>query len=151
MEISSEIKKQAFRNILKQGTVFRLKGPIPFLSDDYHVFIVLNYNPKSDEFLLLVNGTSKVEKRLQYLRKIYRENATKTSVIIEANSYSFITKQTIIDCNDIKIINMNTIDFNKDLKFITSDELSHEDINRIIQAVINSTNVSSAIKQKITG
>ena len=150
MEINGEIKKQAFRNILKQGTVFRLKGPVPFPSDDYHVFVVLNYDPQSDELLLLVNGTSKVEKKLQYLRRIYQENATKTSVIIEAGSYHFISKQTIIDCNEVKAINLNSIDFSTDtVKAITNDELSEHDIDRIITSVLNSTNVPVYIKQKI--
>ena len=150
MEISDEIKKQAFKNILKQGTVFRLKGQIPFPSDNYHVFVVLNYEPKSDELLLLVNGTSKVEKKLQYLHRIYQENATKTSVIIEAGSYRFISKQTIIDCNEVKAINLNSIDFSTDVvKAITNDELSDYDINRIITSVLNSTNVPAYIKQKI--
>lgn len=151
MEISSEIKKQAFINTLKQGTVFRLKGPIPFPSDDYHVFVVLNYDPQSDELLLLVNGTSKVEKKLQYLRRVYQENTSKTSVILEADSYHFISKRTIIDCNEVKTINLNSIDFNTNaLKAITSDELSDNDIDRIVTSVLNSTNVPAYIKQKIT-
>ena len=150
MEIDPNIRKQSFISSLKQGTVFRLKGDIPFESDKYHIFIVLNNEPQSDTVLLLVNGTSKVEKKLQILHHIYRDNANRTSVIIEANSYQFITKQTIIDCNEVKTININAINFNSDdFKPIVSDELSQSDIDKVINAVLNSTNVSDHIKQKI--
>lgn len=150
MEIDPNIRKQSFISSLKQGTVFRLKGDIPFESDKYHIFIVLNNEPQSDTILLLVNGTSKVEKKLRVLHHIYHDNTNKTFVIIEANAYQFITKQTIIDCNEVNAIDVNAINFNSDdFKPIISDELSQNDIDRVINSVLNSTNVSDHIKKKI--
>ena len=150
MEISSNIQKKVFENSLKQGSVFRLKGDTPFKSEDYHIFVVLNYSPQSDEALLLVNGTSKVGKKKAILSKIYPSEVEQTTVILEANSYSFITKQTIIDCNDVKMVDLNVINFSSnDIKPITSSELSREDIGKIVSATLNSPAVSENIKQKI--
>lgn len=150
MEISGNIRKKVFENSLKQGSIFRLKGDTPFESEDYHIFIVLNHSPQPNEMLLLVNGTSKVEKKKAILSKIYHTDVENTTVVLEANSYSFITKPTIIDCNDVKMVDLNTINFNSnDIKPITSDELSEEDINKIISATLNSSAVSENIKQKI--
>ncbi len=151
MEINGNVRKKIFENSLKQGSIFRLKGDTPFKSEDYHIFVVLNRLPQPGEALLLVNGTSKVEKKKAILSKIYSADVKHTTVILEANSYSFITKQTIIDCNDVKMVDLNVINFNSnDIKPITSGELSEEDINRIVSAVLNSSAVSKNIKQQIS-
>ena len=139
MELSGDLKKRLFRDALKQGFVFWMKGDKPFRSDAYHMFVVLNYEPAIGDALILVNGTSQVDKQLEYLRRT-RVDVEATTVILEVGAYDFITKRTLFNCNSVKEININNIPVNNDMRFI-GGELSEEDVMRLIRAVMASRNV----------
>ncbi len=148
MEIPNDVKKHAFKELLKQGFVFRLRGDIPFESEDYHVFAVLNFDPKTGDILLLTNGTSQVEKQTNYLRRTHVD-VENTTVTLDAGSYSFITKPTLFNCNSLHAINVDDVDFeNGDAKFI-GNQLSQEDIDRLINAALASENVLPEYKKLI--
>lgn len=148
MEIPNRVKKNAFRELLKQGFVFRLRGDIPFESEDYHVFAVLNFDPKTGDILLLTNGTSQVEKQIDYLYRTHVD-VEATTVILDAGSYSFITKRTLFNCNSVHAINIDDISFdNNNAKFIGS-QLSQEDVDRLINAALASENVFPEYKKLI--
>jgi len=147
MELPNGLKESAFRSMLKQGFIFRLRGDKPFESDVYHVFVVLNYDFDNGEVLLLVNGTSRVEKRIEYLNKVGID-VDATTVVFEAGSYSFITKRTIFDCNSVKSININDIPFGNEIRFI-GDQLSSDDIEKLIRAALASENVLESHKKII--
>ena len=150
MEVDGNIRQRSFMQFLKQGYIFRLKGDEPFQSDCYHIFIVLNRSPQTDSTLLLVNGTSQVERRKAALARLKHIDAEKTTVVLEAGSYRFISKTTMIDCNSVSMLDLSVIDFNTNkIKFITSGELSQQDIDSIVAATLNSPVVAHNIKQKI--
>lgn len=148
MEIPDNLKKTAFNNLLKQGFIFRLRGDTPFTSEDYHIFAVLNFDPKTGNILLLTNGTSQVEKQLSYLRRT-NIDIESTTVILEANSYSFITKRTLFNCNSVHAINTSDITFSSDNAKFIGDELSQEDIERLVNAALASANVAPEYKRLI--
>ncbi|MBR2766795.1 hypothetical protein IKD67_01785 [Candidatus Saccharibacteria bacterium] len=148
MEIPNEVKKSAFNNLIKQGFVFRLRGDIPFESEDYHVFAVLNFDPKTGDVLLLTNGTSQVEKQTNYLRRTHVD-VEATTVILEAGSYSFITKPTLFNCNSVHTINIEDISFDNDDAKLIGNQLSQEDVDRLVNAALASDNVLPEYKKLI--
>ena len=149
MELSGDLKKKLFRNTLKQGSVFWMRGNKPFRSDTYHMFVVLNYEPKTGDALILVNGTSQVDKQLEYLRRT-RVDVEATTLILEAGAYDFIAKRTLFNCNSVKEIKINSIPANGDMRFI-GGELSEEDVTRLIRAVMASRNVLIRHKLMLSG
>ena len=60
----------AVHRTLKRGDVIRIKSKPPFESEKYHFFVVLNIDPASEDVLLLVSGTSQVQKRLEVRRNV---------------------------------------------------------------------------------
>jgi hypothetical protein len=148
VDISPNIIKASFDSGLKQGTLFRLKGNDPFRSDDYHVFIVLNYNPDTNEALILVNGTTKIEKRLDNLNKL-GVDTMKTTVRINAGKYSFFPKETMIDCNSVHTKRITMDDFR--LKNILPIDgcLEDDDFEKIVSAVLESKQVPDNQKSLI--
>lgn len=135
-----------FQSKLEQGMVFRLKGPLPFSSNKYHVFVVLNKTPEATQ-LLLVNGSSQYQKSIQRLAT-QGIDSNKTTVAIFANSYSFFSEDTIIDCNSVHEINTDAIDFQKNVTLIY-DRLSRKHVEEIIAAVKNSPLVEEYIKKQL--
>lgn len=148
MDISPNIAKASFDSSLKQGTLFRLKGNDPFRSDDYHVFIVLNYNPDTNEALILVNGTTKIEKRLDNLNKL-GVDTMKTTVRINAGKYSFFPKETMIDCNSVHTKRITIDDFRLKNILPINDCLEDDDFEKIVSAVLESRQVSDNQKSLI--
>lgn len=148
MDIAKGIRKTSFRHSLRQGSVFRLKGDIPFDSDCYHVFVVLNYDTNTGDVLFLVNGTSQVEKRWLALEDVQRIDAKSTTVYIKAGSYSFLSKDTLFDCNSVHCVNVNKLDLDN-IKIISDDALTQEDIDRLVKATSLSPVVERFIKNKI--
>lgn len=148
MEITGNIRKASFRRSLHQGSVFRLKGDIPFDSDCYHVFVVLNYDTNTGDVLFLVNGTSQVEKRWCALEDVQRIDAKSTTVYVKAGSYSFLSKDTLFDCNNVHCVNINALDLNN-IKIISDDALTQEDVDKLTKAALSSPMVERFVKNKI--
>lgn len=148
MDISPNIFKASFDSGLKQGTLFRLRGDDPFHSDDYHVFIVLNYNPDANEALLLVNGTTQIEKRLDSLDKL-GVDTMKTTVRICAGKYSFFSKETMIDCNAVHTKRITTDDFRLKNILPINGCLEDDDLEKIVNAVLESKQVPDSQKSLI--
>lgn len=148
MELPSSVRRQAFIESLKQGTVFRLKGSKPFESDSYHIFIVLNYDPSADILTYLVNGTSQVEKRKAalYAMSIDVEN---TTVTFAPNQYCFFPKETLVNCNSVHNLDVNLIDFSSDDIMYVDGELCDKDVQRIVKGVQHSRLVPPYIKQRL--
>lgn len=148
MDITENIRKASFKRSLHQGSVFRLKGNIPFDSGCYHVFVVLNYDTNTGDVLFLVNGTSRVEKRWRALEDTQRIDAKSTTVYIKAGSYNFLPKDTLFDCNTVHCVNINTLDLNN-IKIISDDTLTQEDIDKLIKATLSSPIVERFVKNEI--
>lgn len=91
MEIPAEVK---IRATIKRGSIYYFKEE-KFSSEDPHYFVVLNKNPQTAIVVLLVNATTKIEKR-----KRARRNMPLTT-LIEACSVdcSALTELSLFDCN----------------------------------------------------
>lgn len=144
--LSDEQLFKLFKLSAGKSSVFRYRGNPPFSSETYHIFIILHKTIETGE-LLLVNGTSKFEKRLLTLERMGL-NPKKTLVDINPGAYSFFPERTAIDCNTVHSINL------KDLKLeefsYVSDVMNSDDMLRIVAGVKNSPTVPSRIKELLS-
>ena len=145
MDLSVSSKRDIFNGMLEPGFAFRMKGDEPFQSDSYHVFVVLNRNPKTGECLILANSTSKVDKRKRTLNSLGID-PEKTTVMFKPGDYSFITKETIFDCNSINTIDIKDIPFAGDQIRFLSENMREDDVQRLVAAVKNSPRVEPKYK-----
>lgn len=93
MEIPPEIQ---IKSTLKPGSVYYFVDE-SLKSSEPHYFIVLNYTPLEDHFLLLVCSSHQISK--VKWRNI--NNPPSTLVEISPSEYDDFTKQSIIDCNSV--------------------------------------------------
>lgn len=126
--------------------VFRYKGDPPFHSPKYHVFIIVT-KIANDGSLVLVNGTSKIEKRKTATR-LMGIDADETLVYIPSKKYSFFSKETIIDCNSVNVLKPEEIKID-DFEYIQNGHLSEDDFEKIKQAIIASPLVAPYIKNNL--
>lgn len=77
-------------------------------------------------------------------------DAKLTTVYLKAGSYSFLTKDTLFDCNSVHCINISALDFSHDnVKMIYDGCLKREDIDEMIAATLASPVVERYIKNSI--
>ncbi len=140
----------AMHRSLKRGDVLRIKGSPPFESDGYHFFVVLNVNPATEEILLLVSGTSQVQKRLESRLRVsendgqYVEDTTK---VFSSSTYEFFSKQTLFDCNEIYKVKLEVI--KRKNMLVDNFSLSEQDATELISKVGNSKLVEPRIKRQL--
>lgn len=138
---------------LKRGSILTLKGDIPFQSEKRHHFVILNYNPRTAEYLVAVNNTSQVISRLTHLGRQSGTDVNGTTVVFSQNQYDFFPEQTLFDCNtvhEITAAELATAHSLGNLSVPSNDvALSEEDLEAIIQATLNSRSVSPINKKMI--
>lgn len=139
---SKEQLFKIFRNNSDIGVVFRYKGNPPFESNTHHVFIILC--KMKDNNLLLVNGTSRYDKKFNILEKMGQE-PSKTLVTINPGEYDFFPLKTAIDCNTVHKISLDNLNI-EDFEYILNRKLKSKDLSKIIQGIKNSHTVPLHIK-----
>ena len=146
MQFPDDTAEYILSQLSTQGFVFWLKGNKPFESDKFHFFIVLNRDPKSDGYLLLVNGTSQIQKRENFLSHQGIDVAA-TTVRFHPGDYSFVTKETIVDCNSVSTFEINGLSsVQSEIRFLSA-QMSQEDVAKLVKAVKNSPNVAEVYKK----
>ena len=136
------------KSAIKPGSVYYFPKA-SFSSPEPHYFVVLNHNPLTDTFLVLVCASSQIEK---VKRRRQRTCPANTLVELSPDEYFAFTKPCIIDCNDVHeytiddLVNMRG---KYDLK--TKPEMASAIIDTLRQAVIASPLVTGKIKAMLAG
>jgi hypothetical protein len=95
MEIPAHIRILASIRI---GSVYYFKEE-SLSSEESHFFIVLNKDPRTEEFLILVCASSQVKKRQDIGKKL--GFPPESLVIVSPAEYPLFKKETVIDCNSV--------------------------------------------------
>lgn len=88
------------RLTLREGAVYYFPNR-SLTSPEPHYFIVVNSDPLSQTVLLLAVVTSQVE-----AVKLRRADCRETLVEISPDEFKVFTKNSIIDCNDLKVVGL---------------------------------------------
>ncbi|MDD5341800.1 MAG: hypothetical protein PHI73_00465 [Patescibacteria group bacterium] len=130
---------------IKTGSVYYFEEE-QLKSTEPHYFIVLNKNPRSDEFLILVCASSQVEKRKSIIRRL--KLPSKTLVIVKPAQYSIFCLDTVIDCNSVfEKTSQYLIDKLQQCKLkVCSEAMPEEIIKQLIEGVVASPQVAKRVQ-----
>lgn len=97
MHIPPEVQVHA---TLQTGSVYYFAEDSPkFTSTEPHYFVVVNQDPRTEEFLILVCASSQVTKTQDRIQNLgYPEE---TLVLLTPDDYELFTKDTVINCNTV--------------------------------------------------
>ena len=140
----------AVHRTLKRGDVIRIKSKPPFESEKYHFFVVLNIDPASEDVLLLVSGTSQVQKRLEVRLKTSNDDGQyvhDTTKVFPEAMYDFFTMPTLFDCNEVHTVKLEVIERRNLL--VDNFSLSDDDVLELVGKVGNSRLVAPIIKRQL--
>ena len=146
MDIPSSIRILA---TIKTGSVYYFEEE-ELSSDEPHYFVVLNQNPRTEEFLILVCASSQIEKRRQIMQRL--SFPQETLVFVSPSEYPTFSKDTVIDCNRVFEKTSQTLieklDQNK-LKVCT-EIMSDTILQKLIRGILASTQISEKIKRMLS-
>lgn len=146
MDIPSSIRILA---TIKTGSVYYFEEE-ELSSDEPHYFVVLNQNPRTEEFLILVCASSQIEKRRQIMQRLGFPQ--ETLVFVSPSEYPTFSKDTVIDCNRVFEKTSQTLieklDQNK-LKVCT-EIMSDTILQKLIRGILASTQISEKIKRMLS-
>lgn len=134
------------KSAIKPGSVYYFPEA-SFSSPEPHYFIVLNHNPLTDSFLVLVCSSSQIEK----VKRRRRPCPANTLVDLSPAYYPAFSKPSIIDCNEVHeytIDDLVNMIGKYDLK--TKSEMSAELVTTLRRAVCGSPLVTGRIKVMLT-
>lgn len=145
MDIPSIIRILA---TIKTGSVYYFEEE-ELSSNEPHYFVVLNQDPRTEEFLILVCASSQIEKRRQIIQRLGFPQ--ETLVFISPSEYATFSKDTVIDCNRVFEKTSRTIieklDQNK-LK-VCMEIIPDTILKKLIKGVLTSTQISEKIKRML--
>ncbi len=93
MDIPAEIK---LKSTIRPGSVFYFKEE-SWNADYHHNFVVLNYNPITDDALILVGATTLDIKIFYRIKELPR----KTMVDVTKEDCPFLNKPSYFNCNSV--------------------------------------------------
>jgi len=114
-----------------------------------HWYFTIPINPGALFVLCII--TSQVEKRVYYYQKI-NPKAAQSLVRLEARSFSFLPKESLIDCNKTELLTIEEIErrIKKDVGLdIENPEIPSALKQKIKAAIINSPLVPKSIKKHL--
>jgi hypothetical protein len=120
-------------------------------SAEPHFFVVLNKNPRTDEFLFLVVASSQVGKRIDVARRL--NFSPDTQVVIPLGEYAHFTKDTVIDCNTVfEKTTLYLIEKLKQGQLVPCREtMPGAVVKKLIIGVLASNQVEKRIKDALSG
>jgi hypothetical protein len=137
---------------IEQGSVYLFnlekKNPDGTFYKGDRFFIVLNAKPKTDEIIILVTITKKIEKQKAYVKRI--GESEDTLVTITLSDFPRLSQTSIVNCNnyfenDVKDLIAKIENDGK----IFRDKIPKNIIDAITGGMINSRLIPLGIKEKI--
>lgn len=118
-------------------------------SGEPHYFVVLNQNPRTEEFLILVCASSQVEKRKQIIQRL--SFPQETLVFVLPSEYPIFLKDTVIDCNRVfEKTSQTLIEKLEQNKLRVCAEIMPDTIlQKLVKGILASTQISEKIKRML--
>jgi len=118
-------------------------------SPEPHYYVVLNKSPRTEEFLILLCASSRVEKRQRIANLL--GFVPETLVVLQPGEYPLFKKETVIDCNKAFEKSTQTlIDKlqNGQLKICT-ELMPSAIVERLVSGVLASTQVTVQVQDML--
>lgn len=133
---------------IEQGSVFnfRLEVVGDGRQSKNRYFVVLNRNPKTDIFLILLTSTSQVAKKREFVKRAGISD--QTIVTVSPAEYSVFNAESAFNCNDVHEVKMS--DLIKKIEeggSMNYPKISDTVLVRLIVAINASPRVAPVIKK----
>lgn len=119
-----------------------------------HYYFLIPSNDASNSVYIISIVTSKFEKRLYYYQNTPNPKATQSLVRLEKGAFSFITKESAIDCNKAEKLTkrdlLKRIDKNTGMT-IEKHGIESDLKEKIVYAIMNSPLVPPVLKSYLDG
>jgi hypothetical protein len=133
---------------IEQGSVFNFKLEVDGNNrqSKNRYFIVVNRNPKTDTFLIMLTSTTQIAKKREFVKRA--GISEETIVTVTPSEYSVFNTESAFNCNDIHEVKMSDL-----IKKIEEDgsmnypKISDVILVKLIVAINASPRVSPAIKK----
>lgn len=145
--ISDEVHIKA---VLKRGLMLKIQGDMPFESNYFHHFVVLNTNPLSNEIIILVHASHQVARIIE--QSLIRGITDPSTIcVIPPGKYDFFPEQTAFDCNNPHRITLDQLISikQKNNMQMPYHNLDSEDLDKLTKGVLASRQVPEVIKKII--
>src|SRR3989344_4970539 len=131
MDIPAQVRILA---TMKTGSVYYFEEE-QLSSTEPHYFVVLNKEPRTEEFLILVCASSQVEKRRQTIQKLGFPQ--ETLVFVSSTDYRLFRRDTVIDCNRAfeKTARSLIEKFEENRLMVCTDIMPEEIVQKLMQGV----------------
>lgn len=108
-------------------------------------FIVMNVNPKTDEILVLVTITKKIDKVKEFIKRICE--ATDTLVDITISDFPSLSQNSVVNCNNVYSMSLEEL-INKieNGGKIFRHKLPKTVIDALIRGMMQSNQISPEVK-----
>lgn len=145
VDIPAEIRILA---AIQRGSVYYFEEE-KLTSDEPHYFVVLNENPRTEDFLVLLVASSQVDKRTRIAKQL--GFPPETIVVVRPTECPLFSKDTVIDCNStfertteslIEKLESGTLK-------VCTEVLAPEIIDNLIVGVLASSQVSANIQKML--
>jgi len=111
-------------------------------------FIVVNINPKTDEVIVLVTVTTKIDKQMEYIKVIGAD--PDTIVKITPKDFEFLSKESIVNCNNHHVMTMDQLVAKIDNGGkVFHEKLPTDILNRIKAGILKSNQIPPDIKKLV--
>lgn len=146
MEIPADIQ---ILSTIKTGSVYYFEEETFVNSEEPHYFIVLNKNPRTEDFVILVCASSKVSKRQSIA--IHLGFPPETLVVIQPQEYPLFKCETIIDCNNVFEKSIQTLisKLEKGELRLCAKMMPETIVQKLIKGVLKSNQVSIEVQETL--
>lgn len=146
MDISPSVRILA---TIKTGSVYYFEEE-ELTSNEPHFFVVLNRNPRTEEFLILVCASSQIERRKQIIQRLGFPQ--ETLVFVLPSEYPIFSKDTVIDCNRVfEKTSQTLIEKLEQNKLKVCTEIMPDTIlQKLTEGILASTQISKKVKRMLS-
>lgn len=111
-------------------------------------YIILNTNPKTDDFLIVVTITKQIENQTKYIKQTGEDPST--LVPVSMKDFPRLTYPSIVSCNKVYVITLeNLIKKIENGGSVISDKLPKTIIDAIVSGVLKSKQIEGEYKSII--
>lgn len=137
---------------IEQGSVYLYKleavnkDGSPYKGDRF--FIVLNVNPKTDDILVLVTITKKIDNSINFAKRTGEDGST--IVPISPADFSQLNVESVVNCNRVYDITMEELITKvEDGGKVFSQKLPRTVISALVSGVLKSNQVQQEFKEML--
>lgn len=140
--------EQVIKSLLKSGVVFYFPEH-SFKSKEPHYFVVLNNDPLNDKEIVMVNATTEIQKRKDWVQRV--GFSPETLVELTKAECPLLKKDSVFDCNSPLVHSIQTlVEKYRDGNMLIKGTVSVEVLQRLKGGICKSPKVIKRLKKLIS-